>query len=59
MASSLSNIEKLNGDIPKALNISFNQIDQDVIKTVEELSDLAPLHNPANLIGVRTFMKLI
>ena len=34
-------------------------IDQDVIKTVEELSDLAPLHNPANLIGVRTFMKLI
>ena len=34
-------------------------IDQDVIKTVEELSDLAPLHNPANLIGVRTFMELI
>ena len=34
-------------------------IDEDVIKTVEELSDLAPLHNPANLIGVRTFMKLI
>ena len=34
-------------------------IDDDVIKTVEELSDLAPLHNPANLIGVKTFMKLI
>ena len=31
-------------------------INDDVIKTVEELSDLAPLHNPANLIGVRTFM---
>ena len=34
-------------------------IDNKVIKAVEELSDLAPLHNPANLIGVRTFMKLI
>ena len=34
-------------------------IDDKVIKAVEELSDLAPLHNPANLIGVRTFMKLI
>ena len=34
-------------------------INDDVIKTVSELSDLAPLHNPANLIGVRTFMELI
>lgn len=34
-------------------------IDDNVIKTVEELSDLAPLHNPANLMGVRAFMKAI
>lgn len=34
-------------------------INDDVIKTVEELSDLAPLHNPANLIGVRTFIDKI
>ena len=34
-------------------------IDEDVIKTVDELSDLAPLHNPANLMGVRAFQKLI
>ena len=34
-------------------------INDDVIKTVEELSDLAPLHNPANLIGVKTFMEKI
>ena len=34
-------------------------IDEDVIKTVEELSSLAPLHNPANLLGVRTFMEKI
>ena len=34
-------------------------IDDDVIKTVTELSDLAPLHNPANLIGVKTFMESI
>ena len=31
----------------------------DVIKTVEELSDLAPLHNPANLVGVRAFKEVI
>ncbi len=34
-------------------------ITEDVINEVEKLSDLAPLHNPANLIGVKTFMKLI
>ena len=34
-------------------------ITDDVIKTVEELSDLAPLHNPANLMGVRAFMEKI
>ena len=28
-------------------------IDDDVIKAIEEVSDLAPLHNPANLIGIR------
>lgn len=31
----------------------------EVTKTVEELSDLAPLHNPANLVGVRAFMEVI
>lgn len=34
-------------------------IDDEVIKTVEELSDLAPLHNPANLMGIRAFQKAI
>ena len=32
---------------------------EDVIKTVEKLSDLAPLHNPANLVGVRAFKEVI
>lgn len=32
---------------------------EDVITTVEELSDLAPLHNPANLVGVRAFKEVI
>ncbi len=27
-------------------------IDDDVIKAIEECNDLAPLHNPANLIGI-------
>lgn len=34
-------------------------IDEDVISTVTELSPLAPLHNPANLIGVKAMMKAI
>ena len=34
-------------------------IDDDVISTVTELIPLAPLHNPANLIGVETFKKLL
>lgn len=33
------------------------EIDEDVEKTVEALSDLAPLHNPANLVGYRAFKK--
>lgn len=30
-----------------------------VIHEIENISDLAPLHNPANLIGVRAFQKAI
>ncbi len=33
--------------------------DDDVVSKVEELSDLAPLHNPANLIGYRAFKKAL
>ena len=29
------------------------RIDQDVIACIEECSDLAPLHNPPNLVGIR------
>lgn len=32
---------------------------EDVITAVEELSDLAPLHNPANLVGVLAFKEVI
>ena len=34
-------------------------IDDDVIKTVKELIPLAPLHNPANIMGVEAFRKAI
>ncbi|MBO5246219.1 MAG: acetate kinase [Eubacterium sp.] len=34
-------------------------IDEEVIKAVEECTDLAPLHNPANLIGVRACQELM
>ena len=32
-------------------------IDEDVIKTIDELSSLAPLHNPANLMGILAFKE--
>ena len=34
-------------------------IDDDVMDTVEELIPLAPLHNPANLVGVRSFKEVL
>ena len=34
-------------------------ITEEMIKAVEECNDLAPLHNPANLIGVRACQKLM
>lgn len=34
-------------------------IDEDVISAVEACSDLAPLHNPANLIGVRACQEVL
>lgn len=32
-------------------------IDDEVIKTVSDLSSLAPLHNPANIVGVKAFRE--
>ena len=34
-------------------------INDEVISTVEDLIPLAPLHNPANLIGVKAFMEAL
>ena len=34
-------------------------ITDEMIKTVEECNDLAPLHNPANLIGIRVCSELM
>ncbi len=34
-------------------------IDEQVIKTLEDLCELAPLHNPANIIGIRACQSLI
>lgn len=35
------------------------KINDDVIQVVSNMSDLAPLHNPANIIGVEAFQKAI
>jgi len=34
-------------------------ITEDVLKAIEECNDLAPLHNPANLIGIRACRELM
>lgn len=34
-------------------------IDEEVITEIEALSDLAPLHNPANLMGIKLFKKAL
>lgn len=34
-------------------------ITDEVIKNLEEISDLAPLHNPANIMGMKEFIKEI
>lgn len=34
-------------------------IDEEVIKAIEDVSDLAPLHNPANIIGIRACQELM
>ena len=38
---------------------SSTVIDEKVIEAIEECSELAPLHNPANLIGIRACMELM
>lgn len=34
-------------------------VDDDVIKTIEGISDLAPLHNPPNLLGIRASLEVL
>ncbi|NSL51296.1 acetate kinase [Calidifontibacillus erzurumensis] len=34
-------------------------ITDEVIETIEQLSELAPLHNPANLVGIRAFKEVL
>src|SRR5699024_12131887 len=35
------------------------KITDDVIRQIEEVSELAPLHNPANLTGIRAFKEIL
>lgn len=35
------------------------RIDESVVRDIEELSEFAPLHNPANLMGIRAMRELL
>ncbi|WP_044894502.1 acetate kinase [Bacillus alveayuensis] len=34
-------------------------ITEEVLKEIEELSELAPLHNPANIVGIKAFKEIL
>ncbi|MDX7989672.1 acetate kinase, partial [Xenorhabdus sp. 12] len=34
-------------------------ITDEVLADIEELSDLAPLHNPANVVGIKAFQEVL
>ncbi len=34
-------------------------IDEKVVKGIEEVSELAPLHNPANIVGIKAFKEIL
>ncbi|WP_100405112.1 acetate kinase [Bacillus solitudinis] len=34
-------------------------INEEVLKALEEVSELAPLHNPANIVGIKAFKKVL
>lgn len=59
--SSLDEIEAVGHRIVHGSNLYSSSVimNDRVIHEIENISDLAPLHNPANLIGVRAFSKAI
>ncbi|RXI98550.1 acetate kinase [Anaerobacillus alkaliphilus] len=34
-------------------------ITEEVLKGIDEVSELAPLHNPANIVGIKSFMEVL
>lgn len=34
-------------------------VDEEVVKKISDLADLAPLHNPAHIVGIRAFQKAL
>ncbi|QMS86047.1 acetate kinase [Xianfuyuplasma coldseepsis] len=60
----VSSIEDINGVGHRVVHggekfANSVEITEDVIQAIEEVSDLAPLHNPANLTGIRAFQEAL
>ncbi len=60
----ISNIKEINGVGHRVVHAgeTYSQsvvIDEDVERIIEDCFDLAPLHNPANLMGVKSCKKLL
>lgn len=61
LINSLDEIEAVGHRIVHGANLYSKStvMDDKIIAEVEDISDLAPLHNPANLMGVKAFKKAI
>lgn len=61
LIQSLDEIEAVGHRIVHGGNLYSSSVvmNDRVIQEIENISDLAPLHNPANLIGVKAFQKAI
>ncbi len=61
LIQSLDEIEAVGHRIVHGGNLYSSSVvmNERVIQEIENISDLAPLHNPANLVGVKAFQKAI
>ncbi len=61
IVSSLDEIEAVGHRIVHGGSFYSNSVvlNEEVLSKIESINDLAPLHNPANVIGVRAFMEAI
>ena len=60
VVSSLDEIKAIGHRSVQGGNISSSvEVSDEVIKTIEDNAPLAPLHNPASIVGIKSAMKVV